>query len=216
MNVNVRTDTSAAPTSGTRRKKITFAALGTLVVAGAAVALFLPDRKPALSIPDRVCAEAVPSTHVKALLPEKGEPFEEERAVNFTPDASRGLGMCDLSGGGRVFEIRYSRLQDPEYNREWVRRDASKPGNIPLSLGPAGGYVESYSRVELFVDCPYAKGRTDLLEVSVGIGGVPETVDTTRQAALAGLAADVARVIARQVEHCEGAADLPDGAPAIG
>lgn len=66
------------------------------------------------------------------------------------------------------------------------------------------------------MDCPYAKGRTDLLEVSVGIGGVPETVDTTRQAALAGLAADVARVIARQVERCEGAADLPDGAPAIG
>lgn len=214
--MNVRTDTSAAPTRGTRRKKIALAALGALVVAGAAVALFLPDLEPALSIPDRVCAEAVPSTHVKALLPKKGEPFEEERAVNFMPDVSRGLGMCDLSGGGRIFEIRYSRLQDPAYDREWVRRDASKPGNIPLSLGPAGGYVESHSRVELFVDCPYAKGRTDLLEVSVGIGGVPETVDSARQAALAGLAADVARVIARQVEHCEGAADLPDGDPTIG
>ncbi|MFE7352535.1 hypothetical protein ACFU8Q_04890 [Streptomyces sp. NPDC057543] len=212
----MRNDATGTPSGGNKRKKIVFAALGVLVLAGVGIALFLPDREPALSIPDRVCAEAVPSTHVKSLLPERGRPFEEERAVNFMRDASKGLGMCDLSGGGRIFEIRYSRLQDPKYSREWVQRDASKPGNIPLSLGAAGGYIESYNRAELFVDCPYAKGRKDLLEVSVGIGGVSETKDSTRQAELSALAADVARVVARDVERCEGAADLPDGAPKVG
>ncbi|MFI9626308.1 hypothetical protein [Streptomyces sp. NPDC052042] len=213
----MRNDATGMPSGGNRRKKSVVGALGVLVVAGVGVAVFLPDREPVLSVPDRVCAEAVPSTHVKALLPEKGEAFEEERAVNFMADASRGLGMCDLSGGGRILVIKYSRIQDPDYDREWVQRNASKPGNTPISLGAAGGYIKSYNRAELFVDCPYSKGRKDLLEVSVGIGGnVPETADSTRQAELSALAADAARVVARDVERCEGAADLPDGAPTIG
>ncbi|MFF8915644.1 hypothetical protein ACF08M_20540 [Streptomyces sp. NPDC015032] len=211
----MRNDATAMPSGGNKRRKIVFAALGAVVVAGVGIALFLPDQKPALSVPDRVCAEAVPSTHVKALLPEKGETFEEKRAVNFMPDVSKGLGMCDLSGGGRTLGVRYSRLQDPKYNREWVQRNASKPGNTPISLGPAGGYINRYSAA-LFVDCPYAKGRTDLLSVSVGIGGVPETEDRAMMAELSALAADVARVVARDVERCEGAADLPDGDPKAG
>lgn len=203
------------PSGGSKRKKIAFAALGVLVVAGVGVALFLPDQEPTLSIPDRVCAEAVPSAHVKALLPEKGEAFEEERAVNFMADASKGLGMCDLSGGGRTLGIKYGTIQDPEYDREWVQSNASKPGNTPISLGPAGGYIGSYG-AELFVDCPYAKGRMDLLRVSVGIGGVPKIKDSAMKANVSGLAADVARVVARDVERCEGAAGLPDSAPKIG
>ncbi|MER7313818.1 MULTISPECIES: hypothetical protein [Streptomyces] len=213
--MNVRTDTSAAPTHGTRRKKIALAALGALVVAGAAVALFLPDREPALSIPDRVCAEAVPSTHVKALLPKKGEAFEEERAYNFFTGATpKGLGKCDLSGGGRIFEISYSRIQEREYDREWVRGLASKPGHHPITWGAAGGYV-TRNNAALFVDCPNPK-RMNLMGISVGIGGGPETEDPATMAELSALAADIARAVTRDIELCKGAEDLPDGNPTIG
>ncbi|WP_406146528.1 hypothetical protein [Streptomyces sp. NBC_01012] len=210
----MRDDATVMPSGSSKRKKIVFTALGILVVAGVGVALLLPDQKPTLSIPDTVCAEAVPSAHVKALLPEKGEAFEEERAINFMADA-KGPGTCDLSGGGRILEIKYGTIQDPEYDREWVQRNASKPDNTPLSLGPAGGYLGSYG-AEVFVDCPYAKGRKDLLRVSVGIGGVPKIKDDAMKADVSGLAADVARAVARDVVGCEGAADLPDSAPKIG
>ncbi|AWL38300.1 MULTISPECIES: hypothetical protein [unclassified Streptomyces] len=214
MNVNVRTDTSAAPTSDTRRKKIVFAALGALVVAGAAVALFLPDQKPALSIPDRVCAEAVPSTHVKALLPEKGEAFEEERAYNFFTGATpKGLGKCELSGGGRTLGISYSRIQEREYDREWVRGLASKPGHHPITWGAAGGFV-TRNNAALFVDCPNPK-RMNLMEVSVGIGGGPETEDPAIMAELSALAADIARAVTRDIELCKGAEDLPENDPTL-
>ncbi|MFJ4838435.1 hypothetical protein [Streptomyces sp. NPDC088746] len=210
----MQNDGAAMPASGNRRKKIVFAALGVLVVAGVGVAVFLPDQKPALSVPDRVCQEAVPGAHVKSLLPENGEAFEEG-STNFMADASKGLGKCDLSGGGRDLEIKYSRIQEPDFTWDSVRQDASKPDNTPLSLGPASGYVGN-NRAELFVDCPYSKGRRDALEVSVGIAGVPDTEDTTRTAELSALTADVARAAARDVVGCERAADLPDSAPKIG
>ncbi|MBM7437135.1 hypothetical protein [Streptomyces sp. HB132] len=190
-----------------------FAAMGVLVVAGVGVALFLPDQKPALSVPDRVCQEAVPGTHVESLLPESGA-FEES-SMNFMADASKGLGKCDLSGGGGDLEIKYSRIQEPDFTWDSVQQDASKPDNTPLSLGPASGYVGN-NRAELFVDCPYSKVRKDALEVSVGIAGVSETEDSTRTAELSALTADVARAAARDVIGCECAADLPDSAPKIG
>ncbi|MFJ8858282.1 hypothetical protein ACIRD8_07560 [Streptomyces sp. NPDC102451] len=208
-------DGTVTPSSSNKRKKIVFASLGVLVIAGGGAALFLPDQEPALSVPDRVCQGSVPTTHVKSLLPEKGEAFEEG-AIGFMAGLPRGLGKCDLSGGGNTVEIRYSRIQDPEYDRDWVRRGAAKPGNTPISLGPAGGYIESHNGVELFVDCPFAKGRKDLLEISVGLVGVPEVKDSARTAELSALTADVARGVARDVVGCEGAADLPDTAPKIG
>ncbi|MFJ8749812.1 hypothetical protein ACIREO_10815 [Streptomyces sp. NPDC102441] len=213
----MQNDGTATPSSGNRRKKTAFGALGVLVVAGVGVALFLPDQEPALSVPGRVCQEAVPGTHVKSLLPEKGEAFEEG-STNFMADAPKGSGKCDLSGGGRDFEIRYSRIQDPEFTRETVEGKAARPGYTPISLGTAEGYVGSNDRAALFVDCPYSKGRKDLLEVSVGVGGLPEAdaEDSTRAAELSALTADVARAVARDVERCEGAADLPDSAPKIG
>ncbi|MEU1485198.1 hypothetical protein [Streptomyces sp. NPDC005752] len=203
------------PLIGNKRKKTVLGALGVLVAAGAGVALFLPGQEPALSIPGRVCAEAVPSAHVKPLLPERGEAFEEG-SVFFTAGTAGGLGKCDLSGGGRDVEIRYSRIQDPEFTEETVERKAARPGYTPISLGAAEGFVGSNNRASLFVDCPYSKGRKDLLEASVGVGGLPETEDSARQAEISALTADVARAVARDVVGCEGAAGLPDSTPKIG
>lgn len=174
----------------------------------------MPGQDPVLSIPGRVCQDAVSSAQVKTLLPDKGESFEEG-AVGFMAGLPRGLGKCELSGGGKDLDIRYSRIQDPDFTWETVQRNVSKPGNIPISLGEAGGYIGGGS-VELFVDCPYEKGRKDLLRVVVGIGGVPKIEDSAMKANISGLAADVARAVARDVVGCEGAADLPDGAPKIG
>ncbi|WP_124274285.1 hypothetical protein [Streptomyces sp. ADI93-02] len=210
----MRDDATAVPSGGSKRKKIAFAALGVLVVAGVGVAVFLPDEEPALSIPGRVCGEAVPTAHVKSLLPEKGEAFEEG-SVFFTAGTAGGTGKCELSGGGRSLAIKYSRIQDPAYDQERVRSEAAKPGNTRLSLGPAEGYIGGYG-ASLFVGCPYAGGRKDLLAVSVAVGGISKITDSAMQVRVSALTADVARGVARDVVGCEGAADLPDSAPKIG
>lgn len=206
---------SAVPTTGKKRRTVVLVSLGVLAVVGLAVGLLLPDQKPAVAVPDRVCQELLSSTHVKSLLPEKGEAFEEERSVNFGADASKGGGSCDLSGGGRTIAISFSRIQDPDYTMDTVAREAAEPGKTPISLGPADGYFGNYS-AWLYAPCPYSKGRHDLLAVKVGVSGNAEIKDRAAMEKVAALTADVTRTVAREVENCEGADDLPDAAPKIG
>ncbi|MFI1225586.1 MULTISPECIES: hypothetical protein [unclassified Streptomyces] len=189
--------------------------LGVLVIAGTGVALFLPDRKSQVAVPDRVCQKAVSGAQVEALLPGTGDPFEEVRSTNFVADASKGLGTCELSGGGQDLAISYRRIQDPDFTTDTVARTASKPGNTPISLGPATGYISRY-KAALFVACPYTKDRNDLLEVSVDAGGVPEIKDRAMKEKISALTADAARAVAREVVRCAGAAELPDNAPKLG
>ncbi|MEU2676306.1 hypothetical protein ABZ638_05375 [Streptomyces sp. NPDC007107] len=191
-------------------------ALGVVVAAGAGLVLFQPDhREPALSVPDRVCQEAVPGTHVKALLPRTGVPFQEERAVDFVVGGPEELGRCDLSGGGTDLEVTYKMVQEADFTWESVQRETAKPGRTLIWLGEARGYTGS-DRAALFVDCPSGEGRKDVLEVSVGVEPAPEAEAGDRTAELSALAADVARVIGHELKHCEGASRLPYGPPQPG
>lgn len=193
---------------------IALTTLGVLAVAGLGAWVLWPSEEPVVAVPDRVCQELVPSTHVKSLLPERGEAFEQG-ATNFVPDLSKGLGDCELSGGGKTISIRYGMIQAADFTLDSVARDANKPGRTPLSLGAAEGYLRQAGG-SLLVACPYAKGSNDLLDVSVGVEGLSDTEDGATMKEIGGLTADVARVIAQEVENCEGAEDLPDTAPKIG
>lgn len=191
-------------------------ALGVVVVAGAGVVLFQPDhREPALSVPDRVCQEAVSGTQVKALLPGTGEAFEEKRAVNFVVGGPQELGRCDLSGGGTDLEVTYKTVQEADFTWKSVQRETAKPGRTLIWFGLARGYTGS-DRAALFVDCPSSAGRKDVLEVSVGINPAPEAEAGDRTAELSALVADVARVIGGGLKHCEGASRFPYGPPKLG
>ncbi|MFD5136674.1 hypothetical protein ACFWMX_10585 [Streptomyces sp. NPDC058378] len=109
-------------------------ALGVVVVAGAGVVLFQPDhREPALSVPDRVCQEAVSGTQVKALLPGTGEAFEEKRAVNFVVGGPQELGRCDLSGGGTDLEVTYKMAQEADFTWKSVQPDSASDQDVALS-----------------------------------------------------------------------------------
>ncbi|MEV0775576.1 hypothetical protein [Streptomyces sp. NPDC050428] len=189
-------------------------ALGVLAVAGVGGWALWSAEEPAVAVPDRVCQEMVPSTQVKSLLPERGEAFEQASS-NFVPDSAKGLGSCELTGGGKTINIRYGMIQAADFTLDSVTRDATEPGKTPLSLGPAKGYLREAGG-SLLVACPYEKGRNDLLDVSVGVEGLPDTKDGATTKEIAALTADVARAVAREVENCEGADELPDTAPEIG
>ncbi|NEC21616.1 hypothetical protein [Streptomyces parvus] len=203
---------SGATSSWISDRRALVVGLGVLIVAGTGAALLLPDQKPQVAVPDRVCQGTVPGKQVAALLPNTGDPFEEVRSTNFVADASKGLGACELSGGGQDLAISYRRIQAPEFTTETVARKSTEPGNTPISLGPATGYIGRY-KAALFVPCPYKEGRNDLLEVSVEVGSASEIKDRTAREEVSELTADTARAVAREVVRCKGAAELPDIAP---
>ncbi|MFF0568423.1 hypothetical protein ACFYT7_12345 [Streptomyces sp. NPDC004041] len=205
-------DSSGGTTPRSKGRKALVVALGALVAAGAGVALFLPDQKPQVAVPDRVCQGTVPGEHVTAFLPPTGEPFEEVRSTNFAAGASQGLGTCELSAGGQDLAISYRRIQDPEFTTETVARHASRPGNTPISLGSATGYVGRY-KAALFAPCPYSEGRDDLLEVSIQVGETSEIKGRTARVEASQLTADAARAVVRHVVGCEGGTELPDSTP---
>lgn len=197
-----------------RKQLILPVCLGVAALVGLGAWALWPSEEPAVAVPERVCQELVPSTHVKSLLPARGEAFEQGSS-NFVPDLSKGLGKCELSGGGKTINIRYGMIQAADFTLDSVARDATEPGKTPLSLGAAEGYLRQAGG-SLLVACPYEKGSNDLLDVSVGVEGLSEAEDGATMKEIGGLTADVARVITQQVENCEGADDLPDTAPKIG
>jgi hypothetical protein len=191
-----------------------------LALAGVTVWQVWPGEESAVSVPSKVCENAVPSTSLKALLPETGESFEEERSYNFSSSRSRGVdgptaGDCELSGGGKSLTINYRRLQSPDLTFDDVKRDAAEPGSTLITLGPAQGYIRG-ARTELFVSCPFATGRADLLEIEIGASGFSDEADSDTKQDLAGFAADTARVVAQELVGCESADDLPAGVPKLG
>ncbi|MFE2988177.1 hypothetical protein [Streptomyces sp. NPDC059262] len=176
-----------------------------------------------MTVPAKVCEASLPGGAVKGLMPERGEEFQEKNAYNFatgghSSDAVRnwGLGQCLLAGGGVSLKVEYRFLQGGDYTRADVERDARESGSTPLTLGDAGGYLEGPG-AHLFVDCPVRPGGDELLEVSVGVGGNGVDVkDRAVRSSAAGLAADAARHVARDIRSCPDAEKLPSGPPRIG
>ncbi|WP_405796946.1 hypothetical protein [Streptomyces sp. NBC_01506] len=137
------------------------------------------------------------------------------RSVNFVVDASEGGGRCELSGGGTNLGIQFSRYQESEFTWDEVARGAAEPGSTPISLGPAEGYLSEYGAA-LFVACPYSKGPRRSAGRPGRGGGMTEIRDRDTKEKVAALTADVMRAVARELERCEGAGDLPDGSPKVG
>ncbi|NUL07480.1 hypothetical protein HRW07_30540 [Streptomyces lunaelactis] len=211
---------ASASASWSKRKPWAIpAGLTALALAGLATWQFWPSGDPTLSIPEKVCEGALPSDWVKTLLPERGESFQEKNAYNYsdaTPGGreSPGGGKCNLSGGGEKLMINWYRMQSAGFTPEDLERDAAKPGSTPIKLGEAWGY-HSGPGVDLFASCPYTKDRGALLAIQIGLSGLPDEVDRATIQHLANLAADAARVVARDVIGCEGAENLPDGPPRL-
>ena len=101
-----------------------------------------------------------------------------------------------MAGGGVTGRVEYRVLQGGDYTRRDAEADGRKPGNTPLALGSATGYLES-SGARRFVDCPVRASGEELLEVSVGVGGSGADMKKrdVREGA-ARLAADAARHVA--------------------
>lgn len=213
--------TTLVPERQNRRKVgVIVAGAAGLALAGITAWQLWPGEDSVVAVPEKVCQSSMPSSYLKSLLPKKGDSFKEEDSYNFFSSRSEGsdgptAGECELSGGGKSLTINYRRLQSPDLNFEDVKQTAAEPGSTPIALGPAQGYIRG-PRTELFVSCPFAKGRADLLEIEVGASGFAGETDRDTKQNLAGFAADTARVVAQNLVGCEGADDLPDGAPQLG
>ncbi|MFJ6697838.1 hypothetical protein ACIQM4_17460 [Streptomyces sp. NPDC091272] len=189
--------------------------LAVACVAGVAVWKFTQD--PLVHVPDRVCRASLPGDSVEPLFPRRGEEFREEYGYGFsTAGATRAPGLCELTAAGESLRLRYSLLLRPEV-RGWddVLRDVRKPGNVPVSLGPARGFAEGHS-VTLYVRCTAPRAKEILLAVQVGVSGNPLTEDRPRLTKAGALTADIARNVTPRVVHCGSAPRLPPGPPSTG
>ncbi|MFJ8858281.1 hypothetical protein ACIRD8_07555 [Streptomyces sp. NPDC102451] len=172
---------------------------------------------PAVVVPDRVCAGALPGGPVRDLLPERGEAYEEEYLWGSYSATSVSLTWkCFLSGGGRTVEFaKFVILREEDYNAQDIARDATEPGYSPLSWGAEKGFIKG-NRVSLFVGCKDSEGGPVLLEADTGVGGDDDELkDPAVQQEVVSLAADFARFMAARVDYCK-AVELPDSAPVIG
>ncbi|MER7199350.1 MULTISPECIES: hypothetical protein [unclassified Streptomyces] len=200
-----------------RKGVVVTVALIVALLAGFGVWKFWLSDDPLVAVPDRVCSRSLPGDSLRPLLPERGEAFEEY-ASDFSPRGSLSApGKCVLSGGGKSVHIGYYVVFWPDgYRKEDVDRDAKKPGNLPVTLGKAKGYVEGRA-VKLFVNCPRVNGHDGLLQVTASLGGESGKLkDRPTMGRVAALAADSARALGQRVEGCDSATRLPDGVPSIG
>ena len=109
-----------------------------LAVGGLFSWLFWPFFKPAISVPAKVCEGNLPGRFVRAVLPKKGDPFQEGISYNFSGGKTSvskgpGSGECNLNGGGEKINIQFMRTQNPNsiksISRSNVEREAKKNGN---------------------------------------------------------------------------------------
>ncbi|WP_415960681.1 hypothetical protein [Streptomyces sp. 021-4] len=190
---------------------------GVAALAALAAWALWPAADPAVAVPDRVCDDSLPGTLVSALLPERGEPFEEERFAYFGSRDVSAPGKCYLSGGGTRLGISYQHILSPEdFSPQDIERSASGPGNRAVSLGSARGYADSHS-VSLFTSCRGEAGRETLVEVktSVGSSGGDALKDEATLAKAAALTAETARSVTPRMNSCT-APPVPEGEPALG
>ncbi|MFJ6442973.1 hypothetical protein [Streptomyces sp. NPDC091649] len=172
-----------------------------------------PAADSVIAVPDRVCDASIDGSLVSPLLPERGEPFKEERFSYFGQGSISAPGKCYLSAGGEQVSIAYVHILSPEdYSREDIERDAAKPGSTPVSLGNAKGYADARS-VSLFTGCRSEAGRETLVEVKTSISD--STKDETALRRAAALTAEVSRSVTPRMKSCTAEA-LPQGDPTLG
>lgn len=194
------------------RKLVMVSAIVLATVAALGVWKFWPSADPVVAVPARVCDASIDGSLISPLLPERGEPFKEERFAYFGQRSISAPGKCYLSGGGAQVSIAYVHILSPEdYSREDIERDAAKPGNRPVSLGGAKGYADAHS-VSLFTGCRSEAGRETLVEVATSISDSTKDEATLQRAAA--LTAEVSRSVAPRMKSCT-AQPLPQGNPTL-
>ncbi|MFD6278118.1 hypothetical protein ACFWFI_21520 [Streptomyces sp. NPDC060209] len=198
-----------------RKPLVAPVSLGVVVLAGLGAWAWWASQEPAVAVPDRVCAGALPAGPVRDLLPGHGEAYAEDYLYGSDTSVST-VWKCSLSGGGA--SVHFSNLlilSEEDYGHRDIARDAAEPGNTPLSWGAEKGYIEK-GRVSLFVGCKGSKGSPVMLEVNVRVdkGDTDPKHPATRKKVTA-LAADFARFMAARVDHCA-SVELPDSAPVPG
>ncbi|MEU1485197.1 hypothetical protein [Streptomyces sp. NPDC005752] len=174
------------------------------------------SQEPAIAVPDRVCADALPGGPVRGLLPGHGEGFDEDLFGSSSATSVSTPWKCTLSAGGQSVQLsEFLILSEDDYSSQDIVRDAAKSGNIPLSWGAQKGFIEG-NTVSLYVGCESAEGRPVLLETHTGISeGRTRLKDRSVQEAVTALAADFTRFTSARVDHCK-PVELPDSAPKIG
>ncbi|MEU1401337.1 hypothetical protein ABZ471_03045 [Streptomyces sp. NPDC005728] len=194
---------------------ITLAVVGVLAVAGALTWKLWPSEEPSVAVPARVCDNALPGVDVKALLPEKGEPFTEWHTGSFNPMggyAAKVPGTCKVYGGGKAVTIKHSLYVGSDYTMKDVARDASVAATR-IAFGEAKGFHEG-DTAYLFTNCSSAQDKTKaLVEVDVTY---EKTTDRAVIRKVASLAADTLRLESQKLWTCDGADDLPKGSPQVG
>ncbi|MFE6775343.1 hypothetical protein [Streptomyces sp. NPDC057702] len=164
----------------------------------------------ATKVPERVCEDRIPGGQVKPLLPARDGKLKEE-TLYF--DRLYDQGHCILSTKNEEVLIAVESIPVYRYPRESTQRQG-----IPISLGPAYGYMSKEHSIQLYIPCA-AKYKTQRVVVGVtATTNQPDTATAPPRAEpvegddkVAAFTAAVAREITRDWLKCPGADKLPDG-----
>ncbi|MEU8705213.1 hypothetical protein [Streptomyces sp. NPDC048565] len=199
-----------------RKRLVAPVSVGAVVLIGLGAWALWPG-EPTVTVPDRVCADALPGGAVRDLLPERGEAYKEDYLWgSYSATSVSTTWKCSLSAGGHSLHFeKFLILSEDDYSSDDVSQDAAKPGNTPLSWGTEKGFIEG-NTVSLYVGCKGSKGGPILLETHTSVGGDEDHLkDPAAQEEVTALAADLTRFMTARVEYCT-AVELPDDAPKIG
>ncbi|WP_406146527.1 hypothetical protein [Streptomyces sp. NBC_01012] len=200
-----------------RKRLVAQVSVGAVVLIGLGAWALWPG-EPVVTVPDRVCADALPGDPVRDLLPERGEAYAEDYLWgSYSATSVSVTWKCSLSAGGRSLHFeKFLILSEDDYSADDVSRDAAKSGNTPLSWGTEKGFIEG-DTVSLYVRCKGSRGGPILLETHTSVGGGDEDhlKDLGAQEEVTALAADFTRFMTARVEYCT-AVELPDDAPTVG
>ncbi|MEL3948044.1 hypothetical protein [Streptomyces sp. LNU-CPARS28] len=208
-------------TVASKRKRNLWTAVVVALVAAAGVSVWQlwPVGASAVSVPDRVCGNALPGDPAADFLPETGEQYGENVGDEFGVSYTGPTPECIISAGGRRVMVEYAKFLDTDTYKtrhdaeEQAERIASNPESSPLRLGEARGYASKHAAI-LLLNCPM-QGYPGTVTASVfGLSGFPS--DSSDPKAFADLTAATLRLAARDVYKCAASSSLPTGPPALG
>ncbi|GHE73594.1 hypothetical protein GCM10018785_47140 [Streptomyces longispororuber] len=192
---------------------------------GVAVWLMWPSSEPVVSLPARVCDEALPTGAPAALLPRTGKDYYESvvGSVEFNAphDPAEPSPACNFSGGGRHITVEHDRhfndkslaIRAADEAKEAVAEEAQLPGRAPLSLGRSYGYAWKHGAV-LLLNCR-DEGEEGVIKVNVYDWKKFASEDSDAKA-FGELAADTLRMATKSVYRCDHRSALPGGPPRLG
>ncbi|GGR69744.1 hypothetical protein GCM10010252_04770 [Streptomyces aureoverticillatus] len=206
-----------------RRKRNLWMVVAVAVVTSSGVAAWLlwPASKPAVSVPERVCAKKLSGKPAANLLPKRGERYQEygNHLEEFGSPYAGPPPICTFVAGDRRVTVDYGKFLDTDRYKtrheaeEQVERVASNPGSAPLRLGEARGYTSKRAAI-LLLNCPMQGYPGTITARVYDKDDFPS--DSSDPKAFAELTAETLRLAARDVYKCRGSSALPTGSPTLG